>query len=153
MSLTSNQTEARQLALMADRMDTSHGSPVHGLSIWVALASFFSSSSDRNRAHEALRTAHEAHKAEKAGKAGKAGKAAHEAQLQEKQSGSAGSDRERKEPRTRRDGVGNGRTLDPAMMPGEGKAQKHGTWRSVRKRLGIGKTASDKDDDDVRHKE
>jgi hypothetical protein len=117
-------------------MDTSHGSPVHGLSIWVALASFFSSSSDRNRAHEALRTAHEAHKAEKAGKAGKA---AHEAQLQEKQPGS--------------DRVGNGGDLNAAVMPGQGKSQKHGTWRSVRKRLGIGRTASDKDDDDVRHKE
>jgi hypothetical protein len=132
---------------MADRMDTSHGSPVHGLSIWVALASFFSSSSDRNRAHEALRTAHEAHKAEKAGKAGKA---AHEAQLQEKQ---PGSDRVGKDLRTGRDRVGNGGDLNAAVMPGQGKSQKHGTWRSVRKRLGIGRTASDKDDDDVRHKE
>jgi hypothetical protein len=132
---------------MADRMDTSHGSPVHGLSIWVALASFFSSSSDRNRAHEALRTAHEAHTAEKAGKAGKA---AHEVQLQEKQSG---SDRDMKEIRTGRDGDGNGQKLDPAVRSGQGKMQKHGTWRSVRKRLGIGKPASDKDDEDDRHKE
>jgi hypothetical protein len=39
---------------MADRMDSSHGSPVNGLSIWVGLAALFSSSSDRKRAHEVL---------------------------------------------------------------------------------------------------
>ncbi|ORX35612.1 hypothetical protein BD324DRAFT_652162 [Kockovaella imperatae] len=60
--------EARRLALMADRMDSEHASPVHGLSIWVGLAAFFSSSSDRSRAHEALQGAHDAKKAEKEAK-------------------------------------------------------------------------------------
>lgn len=48
------QGEARELALMADRMDAAHASPVNGLSLWVGLAAFFSHSSERNRAHEAL---------------------------------------------------------------------------------------------------
>lgn len=51
------QSEARQLALEADRMEHETSSPVHGLSIWVALASFFSSSSDRDKAHEAVKAA------------------------------------------------------------------------------------------------
>lgn len=49
--------EARQLALMADRMDSTHETPVHGLSIWVGLAAFFSSSSERSRAQEAVKQA------------------------------------------------------------------------------------------------
>jgi len=54
------------MALMADRMDTAHDSSVHGLSIWVGLATFFSSSSERNNAHEALRKVHEVQQAERA---------------------------------------------------------------------------------------
>jgi hypothetical protein len=47
-------------------MDGAHDSPVHGLSIWVGLAAFFSNSSERNKAHDALQTAHEVQKAQKA---------------------------------------------------------------------------------------
>jgi hypothetical protein len=50
---------------MADRMDSEHASPIHGLSIWVGLAAFFSSSSDRKRSHDALKSAHDVKKAEK----------------------------------------------------------------------------------------
>jgi hypothetical protein len=61
---------------MADRMDTARDSPMHGLSIWVGLASFFSSSSERNKAQEAIRSAHEAQKAQKPLKTPGANKAA-----------------------------------------------------------------------------
>ena len=47
-------------------MDTAHDTAVHGLSIWVGLASFFSNSGERKNAHEALQRAHEAKQAEKA---------------------------------------------------------------------------------------
>ena len=47
-------------------MDTAHDSPVHGLSIWVGLAAFFSNSSERNKAHDALQRVHDVQKAEKA---------------------------------------------------------------------------------------
>ncbi|WWC89008.1 uncharacterized protein L201_003925 [Kwoniella dendrophila CBS 6074] len=57
--------EARQLALMADRLDSSHDTSFHGLSIWVGLATFFSSSSERNKASEALKVAREAKKVQK----------------------------------------------------------------------------------------
>lgn len=53
---------------MADRMDTAHDSPVHGLSIWVGLAAFFSNSSERSKAHDALKRAHEEKRAELAGR-------------------------------------------------------------------------------------
>lgn len=56
--------EARQLALMADRMDSAHDTPVHGLSIWVGLAAFFSSSTERSRAQEAVKQAKAIKKAE-----------------------------------------------------------------------------------------
>lgn len=52
-SLLTPQAEARKLALMADRMD-SPKSPMGGLSIWVALATFFSSSTERERVKEAV---------------------------------------------------------------------------------------------------
>jgi hypothetical protein len=58
---------------MADRMDDDHGSPIGGLSIWVGLASFFSNSSDRRQAQEALKTAREAKKLEKENKEREAG--------------------------------------------------------------------------------
>lgn len=45
---------------MADRMDDEHSAPVGGLSIWVGLATFFSNSSERSRAHEAVKQAKEA---------------------------------------------------------------------------------------------
>lgn len=46
---------------MADRMDGEHDAPVHGLSIWVGLAAFFSGgTSDKNQAHEALRQVRDA---------------------------------------------------------------------------------------------
>ncbi|KAK4685854.1 hypothetical protein P7C73_g4288, partial [Tremellales sp. Uapishka_1] len=57
-------TEARQLALMADRMSDDHAH-VNGLSLWVALASFFSNSSERSKAQDTLRKAKEAKKREK----------------------------------------------------------------------------------------
>ncbi|RXK39917.1 hypothetical protein M231_02851 [Tremella mesenterica] len=50
--------EARSLALMADRMETSQ-SGLNGLSIWVGLASFFSSSSERGKTAENLKMARE----------------------------------------------------------------------------------------------
>ncbi len=43
-------------------MDSAHHSKVGGLSIWVGLAAFFSSSSDRTRAHEMLAQAREERK-------------------------------------------------------------------------------------------
>ena len=39
---------------MADRMDSSHGLPVNGLSIWVGLTSFFTDTTERKRAHDML---------------------------------------------------------------------------------------------------
>jgi hypothetical protein len=51
---------------MADRIDETHQSPVHGLSIWVGLASFFSKSHDRSKAEEAIRAAKEATDAQEA---------------------------------------------------------------------------------------
>nr|XP_019046586.1 hypothetical protein I302_05336 [Kwoniella bestiolae CBS 10118]OCF25516.1 hypothetical protein I302_05336 [Kwoniella bestiolae CBS 10118] len=54
--------EARQLALMADRLDSSHNTSLHGLSIWVGLVSFFSSSMERNKASEVIKVAREAKK-------------------------------------------------------------------------------------------
>ena len=54
---------------MADRMDDEHGAPVGGLSIWVGLATFFSNSQERNRAHEAVKQARQVsrqHDAERA---------------------------------------------------------------------------------------
>ncbi|ORY26314.1 hypothetical protein BCR39DRAFT_541265 [Naematelia encephala] len=58
--------EARNLALMADRMDSTHGTPIHGLSIWVGLASFFSNTSERSKAVEALKQARKVNRANKA---------------------------------------------------------------------------------------
>ena len=52
-------------------MDSQHASPVHGLSIWVGLAAFFSNSSERGKAQEALKSVHEVKKFEKAQKRGK----------------------------------------------------------------------------------
>lgn len=49
-------------------MDTAHDSPVHGLSIWVGLAAFFSNTSERSKAHEVLKRAKEVKEAEKAGR-------------------------------------------------------------------------------------
>ena len=61
MFQANHQSEARNLALMADRMDDSQShSPVGGLTIWVALASFFSNSQDRGRARDALKKARDA---------------------------------------------------------------------------------------------
>ena len=58
--------EARQLALMADRMDDDHEhTGVHGLSIWVGLAAFFSSSHERNEAEEMVKHAQETRDDEK----------------------------------------------------------------------------------------
>ena len=54
---------------MADRMDSDHSSPIHGLSLWVGLAAFFSNSSERNKAHDVLKTAHAVKQAEKERKA------------------------------------------------------------------------------------
>jgi hypothetical protein len=51
---------------MADRMDEPHGPPIGGLSIWVGLASFFSNSSDRAQARDALKKAKEAEKLQNA---------------------------------------------------------------------------------------
>ena len=62
------QSEARHLALMADRMDDRTSTPIHGLSIWVGLAACFSNSSERSKAHDALKQAHDAQKAQKANK-------------------------------------------------------------------------------------
>ncbi|KAK8864674.1 hypothetical protein IAR55_001926 [Kwoniella newhampshirensis] len=59
--------EARQLALMADRLDSSHSTPLHGLSIWVGLAAFFSNSGERKHATEALKMAKDAKKRGKSG--------------------------------------------------------------------------------------
>ncbi|KAL7422037.1 hypothetical protein Q5752_003810 [Cryptotrichosporon argae] len=59
-------TEARHLALMADRMDDAAHTELHGLSLWVALASFFSSSSERARARDAVRGAHDAQRTQRA---------------------------------------------------------------------------------------
>ena len=51
---------------MADRMDDQqHSHAVSGLSIWVGLTSFFSSSAERSKARDAVRQAREAHKAER----------------------------------------------------------------------------------------
>nr|XP_018262748.1 uncharacterized protein I303_04228 [Kwoniella dejecticola CBS 10117]OBR84906.1 hypothetical protein I303_04228 [Kwoniella dejecticola CBS 10117] len=58
-------SEARQLALMADRLDSSHSTGMHGLSIWVGLASFFSNSNERNKASQAVKAAREVKKLEK----------------------------------------------------------------------------------------
>ncbi|WRT66661.1 uncharacterized protein IL334_003621 [Kwoniella shivajii] len=58
-------TEARQLALMADRLDSAHGTSFHGLSIWVGLATFFSNSNERNKASEAVKAARELKKSQK----------------------------------------------------------------------------------------
>jgi hypothetical protein len=60
------QGEARQLALMADRIDSENDhTPVHGLSIWVGLASFFTSSPDHSKTLEALKQAKQVRKANK----------------------------------------------------------------------------------------
>ncbi|WWD17016.1 hypothetical protein CI109_101452 [Kwoniella shandongensis] len=56
--------EARKLALMADRLDSVHSTPLHGLSIWVGLAAFFTNSSERNKATEMLKLANEEKKRE-----------------------------------------------------------------------------------------
>ncbi|WVQ99705.1 hypothetical protein IAU59_006846 [Kwoniella sp. CBS 9459] len=63
--------EARQLALMADRLDSAHDSSFHGLTIWVGLASFFSHSSDRGKASDALKAIKEARKAQEGNRKGK----------------------------------------------------------------------------------
>nr|XP_019007535.1 uncharacterized protein I206_07797 [Kwoniella pini CBS 10737]OCF46316.1 hypothetical protein I206_07797 [Kwoniella pini CBS 10737] len=60
--------EARQLALMADRLDSTHSTVIHGLSIWVGLASFFSNSNERNKASQAVKAAREVKKLEKGNK-------------------------------------------------------------------------------------
>ena len=54
---------------MADRMDSDHSSPIHGLSLWVGLAAFFSNSSERNKAHDAIKSVHVVKQAEKEHKA------------------------------------------------------------------------------------
>lgn len=46
--------EGRQLALMADRVESTTCDKVYALPIWAALASFFTSSADRQRAHEEI---------------------------------------------------------------------------------------------------
>ena len=51
---------------MADRMDDQNPSPIGGLSIWVGLATFFSNSSERSRAKEAVIQAKEAEKQKEA---------------------------------------------------------------------------------------
>ncbi|WVF71169.1 hypothetical protein IAT40_005967 [Kwoniella sp. CBS 6097] len=63
--------EARQLALMADRLDSSHDTSFHGLTIWVGLASFFSNSSDRGKASDALKAVKEARKTQESQRKGK----------------------------------------------------------------------------------
>ncbi|WVQ79674.1 hypothetical protein IAT38_001774 [Cryptococcus sp. DSM 104549] len=52
-------SEARQLALMADRIDSAHQTqtPLHGLSMWVGLAAFFGGGSDRDKTLEVVREA------------------------------------------------------------------------------------------------
>ena len=59
------QSEARQLALQADRMDSGSESSMGGLSIWVGLAALLSNSSERGKVHDALKEAKEMRKAEK----------------------------------------------------------------------------------------
>ena len=59
---------------MADRMDDAHGSPIGGLSIWVGLASFFSNSSDRAQARDALKKAKEAERLQKEKEGGEKGR-------------------------------------------------------------------------------
>jgi hypothetical protein len=63
-----DQAEARQMALMADRMDRSNGPQFNGLSIWIGLAGFFTNSSERDKARQALQRAHEEKKADRAGR-------------------------------------------------------------------------------------
>ncbi|WVQ86452.1 hypothetical protein IAS59_000164 [Cryptococcus gattii] len=50
-------SEARQLALMADRIDSSvsHSTPLHGLNIWVGLAGFFSTSAEKEKTKAVLK--------------------------------------------------------------------------------------------------
>ena len=47
-------------------MDTAHDSSFNGLSIWVGLAAFFSNSSERSQAHDALQRVHEVQQAQEA---------------------------------------------------------------------------------------
>ena len=54
--------------MMADRMDAVHGPPMNGLSIWVGLATFFSNSTERSKAQEALERAQETRRAEESGR-------------------------------------------------------------------------------------
>ena len=63
---------------MADTADDNTHHPVHGLSIWVGFASFFSASSDRVKLTDLLKQAHNDRKEleEKREKAKKAQKAA-----------------------------------------------------------------------------
>lgn len=63
-----DQAEARQMALMADRMDRSNGPQFNGLSIWIGLAGFFTNSSERDKARQALQRAHEEKTADRAGR-------------------------------------------------------------------------------------
>jgi hypothetical protein len=42
---------------MADRLDSGHNHSVGGLSIWVALATFFANAGEKEKAGEALRAA------------------------------------------------------------------------------------------------
>lgn len=56
---------------MADRMDDEHGAPVGGLSLWVGLATFFSNSQERNRAHEAVKQARQVSRQQQEQEAGR----------------------------------------------------------------------------------
>ena len=53
------QAEARKLALTADHADSAKGAQFSGLSIWVALTTFFSNSAERNRAKDVIQAAKE----------------------------------------------------------------------------------------------
>ena len=53
------QAEARKLALTADHSDPVKGAHMSGLSIWMALTTFFSNSSERHKAKEAIKKAHD----------------------------------------------------------------------------------------------
>lgn len=52
---------------MADRLDSAHHNPIGGLSIWVALATFFSNVGEKEKASETLRQAKEKRKGSEVG--------------------------------------------------------------------------------------
>lgn len=64
---TDDQSEARKLALMADRLDSAKPTSIGGLSIWVALATFFSNASEKEKAKTAVQDAREKSKNRKRG--------------------------------------------------------------------------------------